>query len=113
MANSSAPLLSLKSVHLIFNFASGISKIGFISRSNSLKGSNSLAAVDSDIYFTSVVDMAISICKRLNHVIGQPINGPIVCDVVIIPAVPMEDSVADLVVTPLVAVSLLGLSLGL
>ena len=71
-ANSSAPLLSSKSVHLICNFASGIFNLGFISTINSLKGSTSFAAVDSAMYFAYVVDRAISVCKQLNHVIGQP-----------------------------------------
>ena len=71
-ANSSAPLLSSKSVHLICNFASGILNIGFISSINSLKGSTSLAAVHGAMYSASVVDREISVCKRLNHVIGQP-----------------------------------------
>ena len=70
---SSLPLLSSKSVHLICYFASGISKIGFISRINSLKDITSLDADDSDMYSASVVDKAIAVCKRLNHVIGQPV----------------------------------------
>ena len=72
LANSSAPLLSSKSVHLICNFASVMFKICLISEINSLKGNTSLAAVDSAMYSASVVDRAISVCRRLNHVIGQP-----------------------------------------
>ena len=73
LANSSASLLSLKSVKFISNFASGIYQISFISRINSLKGSTSLAAVESAIYSASVVDKAIAVYKRLNHVIGQSV----------------------------------------
>ena len=70
--NSSIPLLSSKSVHLACNLASGMSKMGFNYKINSLSGNTSLAVVDSTIYSASVVDMAISFCNQLNHVIGHP-----------------------------------------
>ena len=60
LANSSAPLLSPKSVHLIFKIASGISRMCLISKINSLRGSSSQAAVVSAIYSASGVERAIS-----------------------------------------------------
>ena len=74
LANYSASLLSLKSVQFISNFAPRISKIGFISRTNSLKGSASLDAVESAMYSVSVVDKTIAVFKRLNHVIRQSVH---------------------------------------
>ena len=72
LANFSAPFLSSKSVYLICIFASGISKIDFISRIHSHKSRTSLTTVDNDMYSASIVDKAISVWKWLNHVIGNP-----------------------------------------
>ena len=59
-------------MHFIFNSAAGIFRIGFYSKTNSLNGNTSLAAVDSAVYSASVVDIAISVWRRLAHVFGQP-----------------------------------------
>ena len=53
------------------SFAFGMSRIVFNSVTISLSGKTSLAAVDSAMYSASVVDNAISVWRRLNHVMRQ------------------------------------------
>ena len=67
LASSSAPLLSSKSVHLMFSFAFGIFRIDF----SSLCGRTSLAAVDKAMHSASVVLSTIYVCILLKYAIGQ------------------------------------------
>ena len=60
MANSSARLLSSKSVHLILKLASEMSRMCLISKINSLRGNTSRLSVESDVYSSLVVDRSIS-----------------------------------------------------
>ena len=53
LANSSAPLLSSKGVHFVFNSSAGIFRIFLYSKTKSFKGNTSLAAVDIILYFRS------------------------------------------------------------
>ena len=53
------------------SFAFGMSRIVFNSVTISLSGKTSLAAVDSAMYFASVVNNTVSVWRELNHVMGQ------------------------------------------
>ena len=69
--NSSAPLLSSKSVHLNLRFAQGIDMTVDSSIIIRLIGTNSLTEVDHAIYSASLVLRDISICNLLAHAIWK------------------------------------------
>ena len=74
LANFPAHPLSSNGVHLICKLVSGIFRIGFNSKINSMRGSKFRADVGSTVYSTLIVETSISDWSLLNHGIGYPSN---------------------------------------